>query len=329
MLIFKINFTGTKIKMHGIKTIAIIGTGVIGSSWAALFLFKGLTVNVYDPALGDEAELRELIRQYLDSLYALHETRILPDIDADLMRLTCYSTLQKAVEHADFIQENGPERLEVKRKLYDEMTQFCSQQAIIASSSSGLKISEIQQGCIAPERILLGHPFNPPHLLPLVELVGGAQTKPQYLKIAENFYRDMGKQPIILNKEITGHVANRLQAAIWREAFYLVSEGVCSAEEIDMAITNGPGLRWAIFGPYLNMQLANQQGFKAAMHHLGEPMKQWWDDMKPYQLSEEKIDYLEQQTLEYLENLQGLDLQATRDEALAQILLMRHKLGLS
>lgn len=151
--------------------------------------------------------------------------------------------------------------MDIKQQLYQEITAYCPEHTIIASSSSGLKVSDFQKEAQHPERILLGHPFNPPHLLPLVEIVGGNLTDPQILKQASEFYKQLGKNPIILNKEVKGHVANRLQAALWREAFSLVEQGVCSAEDVDVAITSGPGLRWALFGPYINMQLANQKGF--------------------------------------------------------------------
>jgi 3-hydroxyacyl-CoA dehydrogenase len=245
-----------------------------------------------------------------------------------LNNLRFYQNIADAVKDADFIQENGPERIDLKKQLYVQLTQNCPEDTIIASSSSGLKISDIQQDCVYPERIVLGHPFNPPHLLPLVEIIGGEKTHTKYIQDALEFYQSLGKKPILIQKEVKGHVANRLQSAIWREAFYLVSEGVCSAEDIDTAITNGPGLRWAIFGPYLNMQLANQQGFKAAMHHLGEPMSEWWADMKPYTLTEEKIEMLDDATQHFVNSLGGKNLQLLRNQALLKTLKMRAELDL-
>ena len=317
--------------MKQVNKVAIIGTGVIGASWAAFFLNKGFRVNAFDPAPDAEVNLNNRVRTYLLDLFELNEEKNTSSdayISDTLKNLTFFNHLADAVIDADFIQENGPERIDLKKDLYTQLTQNCPKDTIIASSSSGLKISDIQNDCLYPERIVLGHPFNPPHLLPLVEIIGGEKTEQNYNQDAFEFYKLFGKKPILIQKEVKGHVANRLQSAIWREAFYLVSEGVCSAEDIDTAITNGPGLRWAIFGPYLNMQLANQHGFTAAMHHLGEPMSEWWADMKPYTLSEEKIDMLNAETQKFIQKLGDKNLQTLRDQALIKTLKMRKALDL-
>jgi carnitine 3-dehydrogenase len=317
--------------MKPVSKIAIIGTGVIGASWTAYYLSKGFQVNAFDPAADAELNLKNRVQTYLQDLFELDEEKNISaeDYIAELLEnLKFYQNLADAVKDADFIQENGPERIDLKKELYIQLTQHCPEDTIIASSSSGLKISDIQQDCQFPERIVLGHPFNPPHLLPLVEIIGGEKTQQNFIHDAFEFYKALGKKPILIQKEVKGHVANRLQSAIWREAFYLVSEGVCSAEDIDIAITNGPGLRWAIFGPYLNMQLANQQGFKAAMHHLGEPMSEWWADMKPYALSEEKIEMLDNETQQFVKKLGDRNLQETRNQALLKALKMRTELDL-
>lgn len=317
--------------MKQVNKVAIIGTGVIGASWAAFFLNKGFRVNAFDPAPDAEVNLNNRVRTYLLDLFELNEEKNTSSdayISDTLKNLTFFNHLADAVIDADFIQENGPERIDLKKDLYTQLTQNCPKDTIIASSSSGLKISDIQNDCLYPERIVLGHPFNPPHLLPLVEIIGGEKTEQNYIQDAFEFYKLLGKKPILIQKEVKGHVANRLQSAIWREAFYLVSEGVCSAEDIDTAITNGPGLRWAIFGPYLNMQLANQYGFTAAMHHLGEPMSEWWADMKPYTLSEEKIDMLNAETQKFIQKLGDKNLQTLRDQALIKTLKMRKALDL-
>lgn len=312
--------------MIHMKNIAIIGTGVIGASWAAFYLSKGFYVYAYDPALNAEENLRSRIRTYLLDLKDLNKDLENTDhrsIQEIMLNLQFCKKLQDAVRNADFIQENGPERIELKKELYEMISKDCPAQTIIASSSSGLKVTDIQKYCIYPERVVLGHPFNPPHLLPLVEIIGGEQTEQGYIDKAFEFYKQLGKKPILIKKEIKGHVANRLQSAIWREAFYLVTQGVCSAEDIDTAISNGPGLRWAIYGPFLNMQLANQNGFKAAMHHLGEPMTQWWEDMKPFHLNEEIINNLDEQTQSFIEKLEIADLATLRDDTLLKILKLK------
>ena len=308
--------------MKSIKKIAIVSTGVIGASWAAFFVYKGFEVTAYDPAEDAEANLINRVSIYLQDLYELDKgTYTSEDIAQILSHLHFTHDLSQAVKDADFIQESGPERLDIKCALYLQITQNCPADTIIASSSSGLRVSDIQtDDIIHPERVVLGHPFNPPHLLPLVEIIGGEKTTAEYKERARQFYQQLGKKPILINKEVKGHVANRLQAALWREAFYLVSNDICSAEDVDTAITNGPGLRWAIYGPYLNMQLANHKGFKTAMHHLGEPMMQWWADMHPYQLNAEEIDKFDLETQKILEKLGDFDLQAKRDEALIDIL---------
>lgn len=324
--------------MKNVQKIAVVGSGVIGSSWAAFYLFNGFEVSVYDPAVDAEINLYERVKVYLLDLVALHhqennqtnhqvEAELLnrpnDQIEKIMANLSFFDQLIDAIKDVDFIQENGPERLELKQELYRQMTQHCPSDTIIASSSSGLKISDIQSQCIHPERVILGHPFNPPHLLPLVEIVGGSLTSEACIQDTFDFYSVIGKKPIVIHKEVKGHVANRLQAAIWREAFSLVSNGVCSAEDVDVAITNGPGLRWSIFGPYVNMQLANMNGFKAAMHHLGEPMTEWWADMKAFDLTEDGIAQLDEETQKFLTKLEGQDLRLLRDTALIDILKMK------
>ena len=317
--------------MKQVKTVAIVGTGVIGASWTAFFLHKGFLVHAFDPAVDAEANLKTRVQAFLLDLIELDQqqneepSKIITDTLKNLIFFNC---LSDAVKNVDFIQENGPEKIELKKDLYKRITENCPKDTIIASSSSGLKISDIQNDCLYPERIVLGHPFNPPHLLPLVEIIGGEKTEQSNINDAFKFYQSLGKKPILIKKEVKGHVANRLQSAIWREAFYLVSEGVCSAEDIDIAISHGPGLRWAILGPYLNMQLANQNGFKAAMHHLGEPMSEWWADMKPYTLTEEKIDFLDEETQKILNKLADKNIQPLRDKALLDILKIKKTLQL-
>ncbi len=315
--------------MEEIKTIGVVGVGVIGASWTALFLYKGFKVKVYDPYPIDEQLFKKRLQANLKDLSDLdlqtQPSRHLQDV---LSNLELYNNLKDAVTDVDFIQENAPERLDIKQKLYQDITSYCPEKTLIASSSSGLKVSDFQKEATHPERIFLGHPFNPPHLLLLVEIVSGKLTDPQILKKASEFYQSLGKHPIILNKEVKGHVANRLQAALWREAFSLVKEGVCSAEDVDIAITSGPGLRWALFGPYINMELANQKGFKEAIHHLGPPMTEWWNDMQAFQHSDETTEMLETQTKELLTHYKHIDLSQKRDKGLVDILKLRQQLKL-
>jgi 3-hydroxyacyl-CoA dehydrogenase len=265
-----------------ISKVALVGTGVIGASWATLFLAKGLDVVATDPAPNAEKLLRETIARQWSAMETLGLSA-----GASQDRVSFTSSLEEAVADADFIQESGPERLDIKRELYARMDAAARPDVIIATSSSGILISEVQTACKRPDRVLVGHPFNPPHLIPLVEVVGGKATSPDTIDDAMEFYAAIGKRPIHLKKEVKGHVANRLQAALWREAFALVQDGVASVADIDTAIAHGPGLRWALLGPFLNLHLSGGPGgLRHVMDHLGPPIESWWADMRPVTIDE-------------------------------------------
>src|SRR6201988_3564212 len=256
-----------------IRRVAIIGTGVIGASWASLFLAKGLDVIATDIAPDAEASLRRFVKA---AWPALERLGLSPG--ASQSRLTFTADLPAAVRAADLIQENGPERIDFKKKLYRQLDELLPADVIIASSSSGLTMSEIQSDCPShPERCVIGHPFNPPHLMPLVEIVGGAKTSEATIERAAEFYTGLGKQVVRLRKEVPGHVANRLQAALAREVYYLVAEGVVSAADVDTALCWGPGLRWGIMG---NMMLNHLGGGQGSIEHFFQqftgPMTAWW-----------------------------------------------------
>lgn len=264
-----------------VKRVAVVATGVIGQSWAACFLARGLEVAATDPAPGAEERLREAVAAHWP---ALERQGLAPG--AGLDRLRFHPRLEDAVAQADFVQENGPERLELKADLLRRIDEAAPPQSIIASSSSGLPVSAMQAHCSRPERVVLGHPFNPPHLIPLVEVGGGEQTAPQAVAAAMAFYARLGKRPIHVRREVKGHIANRLQAALWREAFHLVQQGVASVADIDTAITQGPGLRWALFGPFANLHLSGGEGGMAhLLEHLGGPIEDWWHELGSPQLT--------------------------------------------
>ena len=210
-----------------IRRIAIIGTGVIGASWTALFLAKGLEVVATDIAPTAEAALRKFVEAAWPAL-----KRLGPSPGASQSNLKFTAALPQAIADADLVQENGPERIDFKQKLYEQLDELLPPDVIIASSSSGLKMSEIQSGAAShPERCVIAHPFNPPHLIPLVEIVGGAKTSEATIRRAAEFYTSIGQRTVRLNKEMPGHVANRLQAALAREVYYLVADGVVSAAD--------------------------------------------------------------------------------------------------
>src|ERR1700680_4878907 len=239
-----------------IRRIAIIGTGVIGASWAAQFLAKGLEVVATDVAPDAEKSLRHFVKA---AWPALERLGLAPG--ASQSHLTFTGDLPTAVAGADLVQENGPERIDFKQKLYGQLDELLPPDVIIASSSSGLTMSEIQKGAAThPERCVIAHPFNPPHLIPLTEIVGGAKTSEATIRRAAEFYTSIGQRTVRVNKEMPGHVANRLQAALAREVYYLVAEGVVGAADVDTALSWGPGLRWGVMGSLMLNHLGGGPG---------------------------------------------------------------------
>src|SRR6266581_1990970 len=256
-----------------IRRIAIIGTGVIGASWSSLFLAKGLQVVATDPAPNAEAALRKFVET---AWPALKRLGLSPG--ASQSNLTFTADLTQALAGADLVQENGPERIDFKKKLYQQLDELLPPEVIIASSSSGLTMSEIQSGArLHPERCVIAHPFNPPHLVPLVEIVGGAKTSEVTIQRSSEFYTSLGKQTVRLRKEVPGHVANRLQAALAREVYYLVADDVVSVTDVDKALCWGPGLRWGIMGQVLLNHLGGGQGgIEHFFQQFTKPMTAWW-----------------------------------------------------
>src|ERR1700679_2700279 len=256
-----------------IRRVAIIGTGVIGASWAALYLAKGLEVVASDIAPNAEAALK----RFVDAAWpALKRLGLAPG--ASPSKLSFTPKIEAAVVGADLVQENGPERLDFKQKLYGQLDDLLPPEVIIASSSSGLTMSEIQLGCRShPERCVIGHPFNPPHLVPLVEIVGGAKTSEETIQRVAEFYDSIGRRPVRVRKEMPGHVPNRLQAALSREVYYLVAEGVLSAADADTALCWGPGLRWGLMGSMLLNHLGGGEGgIEHFFEQFTRPMTAWW-----------------------------------------------------
>lgn len=247
-----------------IHRIAIVGTGVIGASWAAQYLARGFDVIATDPAPNAEANLRE----YVDEAWpALEKIGLSPGASRD--RLSFTANMKEALSQADFVQENGPERPDFKIKLFADMDAATPPDSLIASSSSGITPSVMQSQCKHPERIVIGHPFNPPHVIPLVEVVGGTKTSPEAIQRAIAFYASIGKKPIHLHKELPGHVGNRLQAALYKEIMYLIQQGVLSVSDADDAVSYGSGLRWGVMGPSLQWHLGGGPGgIKHFMEHL-------------------------------------------------------------
>jgi 3-hydroxyacyl-CoA dehydrogenase len=305
-----------------IRRVAIIGTGVIGASWTALFLAKGLQVVATDIAPNAEVALRRFVEA---AWPALKRLGLAPDASQSNLKFT--PALTEAVASADLIQENGPERIDFKKKLYGQLDDLLPAEVIIASSSSGLTMSEIQSGCPShPERCVIAHPFNPPHLVPLVEIVGGAKTSEATIQRASEFYTRLGKQTVRLRKEVPGHVANRLQAALAREVYYLVADDVISVTDVDKALCWGPGLRWGIMGQVLLNHLGGGQG---GIEHFFEqftgPMTAWWKVLGSPELTPEVRRKLIDGLHAEVGSRSIPQLEAQRDEILLGLLELRSK----
>src|SRR5882757_6248161 len=251
-----------------IRAVAVVGTGVIVASWAAQYLARGFDVVATDPAPNAEANLRK----YVDEAWQqLEEIGLSPGASRD--RLSFTKDMKQALAKADLVQENGPERPDFKIKLFAEMDEATPVDSLIASSSSGITPSVMQSACKHAERILVGHPFNPPHIIPLVEVVGGAKTSPEAIEQAMRFYTSIGKKAIHLKKELPGHVANRLQAALYREMLHLIEQDVLSVEEADTAVSYGPGLRWGVMGQSLQWHVGGGAGgINHFMEQLMDPL---------------------------------------------------------
>ncbi len=308
---------GNFMKKSSIKTIAIIGAGTIGSSWAALFLAYGYHVVVSDPSPDAEATTRRMIDSAWLTLQELGKVQN----EANRNNLRFEPELEKALVDVDFVQENAPEREDFKIDLFARMDAILPEHVIISSSSSGLLVSRMQSRCTYPQRCVLGHPFNPPHVIPLVEVVGGEHTSEDCIQRTMDFYREVGKHPIRLNREIRGHIANRLQAAVWREVMHLVNENIASVQDIDAAMSKGPGLRWALLGPQAVFDLAGgNAGLAHLIDHLQPAMESWMDDLGNPRMTPELRERMIEGALQARNGKSIEELQRYRDDRLVEIL---------
>jgi len=299
------------------RRVSVIGAGTIGASWAAYFLARGFEVGAYDPLPNGEA----FARRFIDNAWPTLEKLKAVQPGADRKRFEFFKEPVAAVKGAEFVQESGPEREDLKIELFATLDAVLPPETVIATSSSGLLISRVSAKCRHPQRCVIGHPFNPPHLIPLVEVVGGAKTSSEAITKAMNFYRDIGKHPIHIRKEVRGHVANRLQAALWREAVHLVADGVVSVADADAAIAYGPGLRWALMGPHLTFHMAGGEGGMAHfMSHIGPAMQGWMDDLGQTRLTPEVQKAIINGVTEEAAGRSMADLQHWRDRKLIEIL---------
>jgi 3-hydroxybutyryl-CoA dehydrogenase len=295
---------------------SILGAGVIGASWAALFLASGRSVAVYDPS----PQAESTVKQYVENAWPVLEQLGLADNgNADNIRF--YSKATDAVEGSAFIQESVPERIDIKHALYADIEPAMPADAVIASSASGLTLSEMQAGWNNSQSLVLGHPFNPPHLIPLVEVMGNDKTAAGVVEKAEAFYKAVGKVTIRVNKEVPGHVANRLQAAVWREAIHMISTGVASVEDVDTAMWAGPGLRWSVMGPTMLFHLgAGEGGLEEFCNRYTDSFNRWWDDLGELHLNPDIAAQLVKGVTDEAGGVSGDELSAKRDAMLAAVL---------
>lgn len=307
------------------QPVAVLGAGLIGRSWAALFLAAGRPVAVYDPDPDALTRVRATVQQAWPVLTQLGLT----DLPEPAAQLTGHADARDAVAGATFVQESIPERLPLKHELYRAIEPILDAETIVASSASGLTLGELQAGWTDPARLVLGHPFNPPHLIPLVEVMGNHRTAAGVVDRARAFYASVGKVTIEVRREVPGHVANRLQAALWREAIHLINEGVATVDDVDVAVSAGPGLRWAVLGPTSTFHLGADGGLAAFCANYAGSFNRWWDDLGDPRLDEETVARL----------VSGLSLAgdpqevsqrtADRDRTLAEIVALTLSVGRS
>ncbi|UKZ64205.1 uncharacterized protein TrAtP1_005426 [Trichoderma atroviride] len=308
-----------------IRTVGVVGTGVIGASWTGLFLAHGLKVIVSDPAPGAERGLAD----YLHSIWpTLERQKISPHASLTNYRFVG-ANFKDHFSNVDFVQENAPERLELKTKLFAELDAATRPDVVIASSSSGIPSSRFISECaINPARVLIGHPFNPPHLMPLVEVVPHPKTAASITEAAKSFYKSVGRNPVHIREELPGFAANRLQVALLNEAYSLVSRGIISAEDLDTCVTNSLGPRWAATGPLLSNAMGGgggTDGLKHALEHLGPASRSWLEDMKAHAFTwtPKELDTLSASVSEELRGKDTKDLERQRDDLLVEILSLK------
>jgi carnitine 3-dehydrogenase len=309
---------------ENVGTVAIIGAGTIGAGWAAHFLSRGHNVLVWDPDAGTQERVERIVRLAWPALIAMG----LPEW-ARPDRFYVGQTLSEVIPRADFIQESAPERLELKRALLAEIDRESSPGVVIASSTSGFLPSEIALGARHPERILVGHPYNPAYLIPLVEVAASPATSEVAIRWVEKFYLLAGKKPLVLKRENPGFVANRLREALWREALHMIAHGEATVEEIDSATTNGPGVRWAVLGECMIAHLAGgPQGIAHLLDHFEEQWNSPWTRLAPPVLDEELRRALIEGCRSAAKTSSFDDMIVRRDKALVEILKIKNRLGI-
>ena len=268
--------------MKNIKNISVIGTGVIGTGWILRFLAYNKKVTAFDKNKKQIEYLKKEIARTKPVIQKLYKRKI------NLKNLNFTNNLAEAVKNSDLIQENIPERLQLKKKVIKDISKFAPKQSIIASSSSGLLPSKLQEECINPQRFMIAHPFNPVYILPLVEIVKGNKTSNIYFKRANTFYKEIKMKTLLVEKELPGFLSDRLQEALWREGLHIINDGYGTTKNLDDAITYGPGMRWALMGTFLTFHLAGGElGMKHMLDQFGPALKLPWTKLKSPKLNKE------------------------------------------
>ena len=304
-----------------VRTVTVIGTGVIGGGWAAHFLRRGYDVVAWDPGPG----ARERLEAMLDNAWPSLE-RLGLSAGARRDRLRWADTLEEALAGADFVQESSPEVLDRKVALLSEIDRLTDPDVVVASSTSGLLMSDMAVDCVHPERFVVGHPFNPPYLIPLVEVVGGQKTDPDAVTWADEFYTLAGKRSLRMDHEVPGFVGNRVQEALWREALHMVDSGQATVQQIDDSIAYGPGLRWAIMGPMLTFHLAGGPGGMGHMlDHFGPALLEPWTRLEAPELTPQLRDRVVAGVEEEAGGRTVAQLEQKRDAFLVDLLLLLEK----
>ncbi|EUB99355.1 3-hydroxyacyl-CoA dehydrogenase [Rhizobium sp. CF080] len=305
-----------RFRSEDIETVAIIGAGLIGGAWAAFFLSRGLKVRVYDT---DPEGARRLEKVVGNALEDLRQVGSVAPVAADALFFS--GNLEEVLAGCDYIQENAPEKLPLKQALLKQITDLTPSDVVIGSSTSSFQPSELQAGGAEAERIVVAHPFNPPHLLPLVEIVAGPKSNPEAQAAVYRFFERLGKAPIRITREAAGHVANRMTAALWREAVHIVAEGIASVEDVDRAIRFGPGLRWAVDGPHMLYHLGGGEGGIAHyLKHLGPAQEARWRSLGNPSLTEDVQSLLIDGVMQEAAGRSIEELGARRDRLLIALL---------
>lgn len=302
------------------KTVGVVGLGLIGARWAVVFAHAGIDVIAYDPS----AERWRDFEATAPALFA--DLASLMPAAVERGSITFVDKLDERFATVDFVQENAPERVDLKQQLLSEIERVVAADVVIASSSSALLVSDFQSSCTNPERIVLGHPFNPAHLMPLVEIVGGRQTEAWAVERARAVYEAIGKKPVVMTREVTGHIALRLMGAMWREAFFLINQGVATAEDIDRAFCYGPGPKWTLQGSFVSNHLG-AGGIEEFLVKYGPTYQAIWQSLGDADLDEKTRGSVIEQTLKIVGNRSDDSLREQRDSGLIDILKTQIKDG--